>query len=264
MMTTHATMMETSRHTKRTLYVVAAFYVVVGFVAATASALNGDRLGTFLGFLIISGALGATSLLRAVLRIGVRISAMGDAVTEMHARLGRVEAGLNEARERAGLDGRSPPNAGGVRMLDLATMGNDNPDVLTAATLDQDAYPRLVASMEDDPAATAPSDEVPWPLDGYMEGCREGYPALVDTAGAGAVASLSEELADRVERSLREAFSSRVRGGDYAGGLAIGERICSLLPDRPVTAEFQRIRPYLVGRLRREASTSDQPLAASQ
>ena len=305
MMTTHATMMETSRHTKKTLYVVAAFYVVVGFVAATASALNGDRLGTFLGFLIISGALGATALLRAVLRIGVRISAMGDAVQEMHARLVRVETGLNEARERAGLDGRPPPNAGGVRMLDLATMGSDNPDVLAAATLDHEAYPRLVTTPEEEPAARADetaaqgeeqgassgttqteSDGVApgedqteattenllrqWTVamrDGDLAGGRGLYAALVATAGVEAVAPLGEkidELADRVERSLREAFSSRVREGDYAGGLAIGERMCSLLPDRPVTAEFQRIRPYLLGRLRREASTNEIPLSASQ
>src|SRR3972149_8977016 len=105
MMPTHASMMETSRHTTRMLYVVAAFYLVVGFVAASVSALNGDRLGTFLGFLIISGALGATALLRAVLRIGVRISAMGDAVTEMNARLGRMETGVNEGRERVGARG---------------------------------------------------------------------------------------------------------------------------------------------------------------
>jgi hypothetical protein len=291
MMPTHASMMETSRHTKKTLYVVAAFYVVVGFVAATASALNGDRLGTFLGFLIISGALGTTALLRAVLRIGVRISAIGDAVKEMHARLGRLETGLNEVRSRSGLDGRTMGNAGGVRMLDLAAMGNGNPGALVAATLDHEAYPRLVKTMEEEPPAqsdevaargeeqSASSDQTQattknllrqWAValgDGDLAGCRGVYTALVDTAGEEAVASLGEqieELADRVERSLREAFSSRVRAGDYAGGLAIGERICSLLPDRPVTAEFQRIRPYLLGRLSREASTSDQPLAASQ
>jgi hypothetical protein len=277
----------------------------VGFVAATASALNGDRLGTFLGFLIISGALGTTALLRTVLRIGVRISAMGDAVTEMHARLGRLETGLNEAHQRAGLDGRSPPKAGGVRMLDLAAMGNDNPNVLTAATLDHEAYPRLVATMEEEPLAR--SDEVAvrgdeqsassWTIqtesdgvgpekdqteattknllrqlrvalgDEDLAGCRGLYAALVDAAGVEAVASLGElieELADRVERSLREAFSSRVREGDYAGGLAIGERMCGLLPDHPITVEFQRIRPYLLGRLNREASTSEQSLVASQ
>lgn len=296
--------METSRHTKKTLYVVAVFYIVVGFVAATASALNGDRLGTFLGFLIISGTLGATALLRAVLRIGVRISAIGDAVTETHARLGRLETELNEARSRSGLDDRTMRNAGGVRMLDLAAMGNGNPDLLAAATLDHEAYPRLVATMEEEPPAR--SDEVvargeeqsasSWTIqtkaegagpeenqteattknllrqwrvalsDGDLAGCRELYSALVDAAGVEAVASLGEqieELADRVERTLREAFSSRVREGDYAGGLAIGERICSLLPDRPITAEFHRIRPYLLGRLNREASTNDVPLAAS-
>jgi len=293
-------MMETSRHTKKTLYVLAAFYVVVGFVAATASALNGDRLGTFLGFLIISGALAATALLRAVLRIGVRLSAIGDAVAEMQARLGRLETGLNDVRERAGAEKRPSEIADGVRMLDLAAMGNGNRDALAAATLDHEAFPRLVATMEEEPPAqcdevaardeeqkvvardekqSATSDPMEattqdllrqWRValsDGDLAGCRGLYSALMDAAGVEAVASLGEPmeaLADRVERSLRESFSSHVRTGDYAGGLAIGERMCSLLPGRPVTEEFQRIRPYLLGRLDREASTSNRPLAASQ
>jgi len=298
-------MLETSRHTKKTLYIVAVFYVVVGFVAATASALNGDRLGTFLGFLIISGALGTTALLRAVLRIGVRISTIGEAVADMHERLDHLETGLNEAREGAALDERSAADADGVRMLDLAALGGGNPGVLTAATLDHEAYPRLVATMEEEPPAL--SNEVvargeeqsasSWTIqaesggscpeedqtelttknlmrqwrvalrDGDLAGCRGAFGALMDAAGSEAVAPLGvqiEELSDRVERSLRETFSSRVRAGDYAGGLAIGERICSLLPDRPVTAEVQRIRPYLLARFNREASTTDQPLAASQ
>lgn len=280
MLSMQAAMMETTRHTRKTLYIVAALYVVVGFVAATASALNGDRLGTFLGFLIISGALAATALLRAVLRIGVRLSAIGDAVTELHARLGRLETGLNEVRERAGAAGHSAGIAGGVRMLDLATMGNGDADKLAAAALDHEAFPRLVATMEEEPPARSKEVVVPgeersahpeqteattqellgqWRValgDGDLAGCRGVYAALVDAGRAEAVASMAEqieELADRVERSLREAFSSRVRAGDYAGGLAIGERICGLLPDRPVTVEFHRIRPYLLGRLNREA-----------
>src|SRR3972149_464761 len=150
MMPTHASMMETSRHTTRMLYVVAAFYLVVGFVAASVSALNGDRLGTFLGFLIISGALGATALLRAVLRIGVRLSAIGDAMTEMHSRLGRLETGLNEVRDHVGHGGCSAGDAGDVRMLDLAAIGSGNPDVLAAATLDHEAFPRLLAKTEEE------------------------------------------------------------------------------------------------------------------
>lgn len=278
--------MKTSRHTKKTLLVEAVFYIVVGFVAATATELNDDLLGTILGFLIIGGALAAT----AVLRMGARISAMDDAVTEMHARLGRLEVGLKKVRERAAQGGRSAGNAGGVGMLDLAAMGDGNPDVLAAVTLAHEAYPRLVATMEELPPAQR--DEVvalgeqqsslskteattedllrQWRAalgDGDLAGCRGVYAALIDTAGVEAVASLGEpmeELADRVERSLREAFSSRVRVGDYAGGLVIGERICSLLPDRPVTAEVHRIWPYLLERLSRGTAISDAPLAASQ
>jgi len=316
-------MMETSRHTKKTLYVVAAFYVAVGFVAATASALNGDRLGTFLGFLIISGALAATALLRAVLRIGVRISAIGEAMEGLHARLNRVEAGLRVVREHVGVDGRAATAAGGIRVLDLAAIGSGDPSVLAAATLDRQAYPRLVTTMEEAPPAQSAAAEaaehtfIPlrptltasdertldametqsetnaqpndtedhdagfagaatknllrhWKValrDGDLAGCRAVYSALVDTAGAEAVASLGaqvEELADRIERSLREAFSLRVRERDYAGALAIGERMCSLLPDRVVVAEFMRVRAHLLRRLHREAACSDEPTAAAR
>ena len=316
-------MMETSRHTKKTLYVVAAFYVAVGFVAATASALNGDRLGTFLGFLIISGALAATALLRAVLRIGVRISAIGEAMEGLHARLNRVEAGLRVAREHVGVDGRAATAAGGMRVLDLAAIGSGDPSVLSAATLDRQAYPRLVTTMEEAPPAQSaaaeaaehtfiplrptltPSDERTldametqnetsvqpndteedeagfagaatknllrqWKValrDGDLAGCRAVYSTLIDTAGAEAVASLGaqvEELADRIERSLREAFSLRVRERDYAGALAIGERMCGLLPDRAVVAEFMRVRAHLLRRLNREAACPDEPAAAAR
>ena len=316
-------MMETSRHTKKTLYVVAAFYVAVGFVAATASALNGDRLGTFLGFLIISGALAATALLRAVLRIGVRISAIGEAMEGLDARLNRVEAGLRVVREHVGVDARAATAAGGIRVLDLAAIGSGDPSVLSAATLDRQAYPRLVTTMEEAPPAQSaaaeaaehtftplhptltPSDERTleametqsktnaqpndtedddtafagaatknllrqWKValrDGDLAGCRAVYSALIDTAGTEAAASLgaqAEELADRIERSLREAFSLRVRERDYAGALAIGERMCSLLPDRPVVAEFMRVRPHLLRRLNREAARPDEPAAAAR
>jgi len=315
-------MMETSRHTKKTLYVVAAFYVAVGFVAATASALNGDRLGTFLGFLIISGALASTALLRAVLRIGVRISAIGEAMEGLHARLNRVEMGLRAMREHVGVDGRAA-TAGGIRVLDLAAIGSGDPSVLAAATLDRQAYPRLVTTMDETPPAQSaeaeaaehtfmplrptltPSDERTldametqsetnaqpndtedddagfagaatknllrqWKValrDGDLAGCRAVYSALIDTAGAEAVASLAaqvEELADRIERSFREAFSLRVRERDYAGALAIGERMCSLLPDRAVVAEFLRVRAHLLRRLDPEPAQPDEPMAAAR
>ncbi len=304
-MPTHAIMMETSRHTKKTLYVVATFYVVVGFMAAIVSALNGDRLGTFLGFLMISGALVATAVLRAVLRIGVRISAVGDAVVELHGQMNRLEAGLIKLSERAALNGRSPAIRNGSRMPDSEALGGGHPGVLTAATLDEEAFPRLVAAMEEEPLELSDDDVASdeerststWTIqaesygaspgsdlvdsatknllrqwrvalrDENLERCREVYSALRLAVGADAVASMSrqiEELSDRVEQSLREAFSSRVRAVDYRGALVIGDRICGLFPDRAVTAEFLRIRPYLLDRLGREELAADPQVTVSQ
>jgi hypothetical protein len=78
--------------------------------------------------------------------------------------------------------------------------------------------------------------------------CRALSSALVETSGPRRRAQLRAEmetLADRMERRLRLAFSDRVNQNDFAGALAVGERIIVLLPDRAVAADFERLRPYL-------------------
>ncbi len=91
-----------------------------------------------------------------------------------------------------------------------------------------------------------------------IAGCRALFSALVETADLHRIAQLCDEmeaLADRTERQLRLAFSLRVRERDYVGALTVGERICTLLPDRPIAGDFKRIQPYLTRR--RDAQADD-------
>jgi hypothetical protein len=187
-----------------------------------------------------------------------------------------------------------------VRILDLAAIGPGDPTMLTAATLDRDVYPRLLATMDDAPPAQsgqAPDDPdsapIAWSVhsssqaqetsrpvaahppcsdadgpDGAttpatksllrewqvaldnadLAGCRAVYAAMIDVAGSDAVAPLAaqiEALADRVERTLREAFAAHVRRCDFDAAIAMGERMCNLLPDRRVCGEFRRLLPHL-------------------
>lgn len=279
---------EFGRHARRTLYVVAGFYVIVGFVAATASAVSGDRLGTFLGFLIISGALGGAVILRSVLNVEAGVAVLREAVVDARDRLAHLERGLLAPREPARTTETAATDSGARQLLDLASIGQGDPSVLTAATLDRAVFPRLVASMEEDPPAqsyppTATFADIPtevphvgtdfaiqpdstadvttapasinllrqWKIalrNGDLAGCRAVYAAIVDTAGPEEADPLRvqiEELADRVERSLRNAFASHVRSQDFAAALALGERMTHLLPDRAVVAEFHRLEPHL-------------------
>ncbi|MCH7595909.1 MAG: hypothetical protein IID35_05045 [Planctomycetes bacterium] len=283
----YAMLAESTNQTSKTLYLITGVYVVIGFLLAIFSANNGDRMGTFLGFVIISGALGAAVLLRSVLRMGLYISQVTESLEQVRAGIERMEkAGANIAAANG--------ETGQVRTLDLANIGRGDPTILTAATLDRSVFPRLVAAMEDQPPArgedalTAPEtlpasstiDEQSvdgatgrdpsvdvqaepatrnllrqWKVavrNADLVTCRSVLSALVDTASEDELQPLRaqlEALADRAEGPLHDAFSRRVREHDYAGALAIGERIVCLLPDRRIAEEFKRIEPHLVRRI---------------
>lgn len=275
---------EFRRHARRTLYVVAGFYVVVGFAAAAASALSGDRLGTFIGFLIISGAIGGAVAMRSLLQVEGCVSTMSEALLEVRDRLGQVERTVDALRTRIIEEAPTAGHSEGVTLLDLSAVGRGDPSVLAAATLDRSVFPRLVASMEEEPPAQCKSEGpdggvavaagIPqagsapstinllrqWKValrNSDLAGCRAVYSAIVDTVGAEEAEPLRvqiEQLADRVERSLREAFTAKFREGELGEALALGERLCHLLPDRPIAADFRRIEPHLLRRLEEPTS----------
>ena len=57
--------------------------MAIGFMVAVPSAMAGDRLSAFLGFLIVSGALGFVAALTLVLRLSVRVSAIGESIEDV-------------------------------------------------------------------------------------------------------------------------------------------------------------------------------------
>lgn len=280
---------------KRTLYVIAAFYVVVGFVLAVVAAANGDRMGTFLGFMIISGALATAALFRSVMQIGLRISTMGEHLDEVRSRMRRIEAVSSASPE-----GERAAGVGVAREeVVCVEAASGDASLITAATLDRGAYPRLVTAMAQQPPAQAVADhEVAavegadgpadllgaafladgrvedrplsrnllrsWKValrEGDLAGCRSMYAALVDTAEPHLVVRLSEQLealARRVEKQCRERFAACVREQDFDGAVGVGREILRLMPDRQIADEYRQLESHLLRR-RAEAQTREEP-----
>ncbi len=211
---------EVRRHTRRTLYVVAGFYVAVGFVVATAAAVLGDRLGTFLGFLIISGAIVTAVILRALLRAETYLAALGELAATMHARLERVETATNALQRRVPPEnGRSAD--GGVRLLDLTAIGGGDPSLLTAATLERKAFPRLVTSLEEEVIGSheSPASEDTAGLEASnTEPSLDAVPAAVATSETteDSMSDFEEPGAPAV-KSLFRLWKVALRRGDLAG-----------------------------------------------
>lgn len=287
-MTPHQRILSMIRNSRKTLNVVTVFYVLVGFALATVSAFWGDRLGTFLGFVIISGALAFAVLLRVVLRIGLRISNITEHVDVIRSRMDHLEHVLKEVSVQ-------PDKSKSLTAaLDLASIGSGDPSVLAAATLDRSRYPRLATTMDLKPpqqttdmvhehdmddndsidqAEVIRSSSVntknllrTWKVairDGDISMCRSIYSAMLDLADPVQLQQLRfplEKLADRIENDLRKQFAECMRQEDYAAMFDIGEKICSQLSDRPVAREFERIKPYLLRRLNQSSGYDDSSL----
>lgn len=196
------------------MYVVAAFYVLVGFMLAIVAAVNGDRLGTFLGFVIISGALATAALFRSVMRIGLRISTVGEHLDEMRGRLQRIEASVSSARLAAG---EPAGMAVDEERVDLAKSASGDTSLITAATLDRQAYPRLVTAMAQHPPAQNPPPQKAvqgagasgaWPSDDDVDELAEllGTPFLAEQAAAD----------QPMSRNLLRTWKVALREGDLA------------------------------------------------
>ena len=289
-MTPHQRILSTIRNSRKTLNVVTAFYVLVGFALATVSAFWGDRLGTFLGFVIISGALAFAVILRVVLRIGLRISNLTEHVDVIRYRMDSFEHALKEVSTAPDESQSELPTAA----LDLAAIGSGDPSVLAAATLDRSRYPRLATTMNlQPPQKTADmvhehemenngsidQEEVvrsshvstknllrTWKVairDGDLSMCRSIYSTLLDLADPIQLEQLRlpmEKLADRIENELRQKFTERMKQEDYGAMFDIGEKICSQLADRPIAREFERIKPHLLRRLNQSSDHDDSTL----
>lgn len=283
-MATYADAVENARRIRRTLGVVAAMYVVIGFALAIPAAVGGDRLTAFLGFLIVSGALSVAFLINALTRIGVRVAAMADAVDALTARMPQTAHGTTIPGATSTFGTVSDADA-----VDLADVGRSEAGDLSAATLEPNAYPRLAVAMDEQPPAE--SDPEPgertdpvlvsdnsgggadaelsvrnlmrtWVVarrNGDVAACRRIYSVLMDIAGVDLSQLLSEQLSevtDRARIALRDQFADQVRTQNYSAAIETGEAIREQFPDSTLVDEFDRIRPFLLRRLRRHSTES--------
>jgi len=143
-MNTYAKVASANRHKVRSLYVLAALYVIIGLGVAALSAVNGEPLGAFLGFLIVSCTIGGTALLRAIWRLNAQAAALSDRLAAISAFTHRLEHAAHE-RERITAEEAAEP----TQLLDLAAIGAGDPSPLTAAVLPRASYPRLAQALEE-------------------------------------------------------------------------------------------------------------------
>jgi hypothetical protein len=239
-------MLDAARRTKATLYVIAAFYVAIGFFVAIPAAMNGDRLSAFLGFLIISGALACTFILRSILRLADHVCTVSENaadVTDNLERLTKAVASLAAAAHESA----------SMRLVDLAAFGRGDPDLLAAARLDRDAYPRLVTTLDDDPqvgepkvhAGERPGEEV-----------NQGGAAR-DVLAAGATpAPVPGGAPARMvtTKNLLEEWKSGIRNGDLIACRAVYAALVDLVePDAltPLTQQLDGLTAQAEQALRR-------------
>ncbi len=256
--------LESARRARKTLFLITGLYVLLGFLIAVPSAFAGDRISAFLGFLIVAGALGGSVGIHMMIRSRARIESLERKVDDLHELLRQVADRLDRPRSAADSDAAEPP----ATWVDLTTLGDGDPTPLVAASLERDRFPRLVATMEEQPpaqsspasadvenhsvdAASDPSSD--WfpalttrnLLREWKTGlrrrdvaaCRRVYAAVVETVSERESAPLKEQLdrlADDVERELREAFAQCARRKDYAGLLELSASgSCSSFPIAP-------------------------------
>lgn len=247
-------MMDASRRTTKTLFVVAGLYVAIGLAVSASAAYSGDRLSTFLGFLIITGALVAGVMMHAILRLTVRLAGLGDRLDSVHERLQHIEKKLHDAQ----IPAARIPAVPVVQCIDLAAVGTGNPADITAATLERGRYPRLVTVME------GPAVQVE----------DAGARFVGDGAVAGSPETGSMESApafDEVEVLRHQALSAVTtrnllrewRAGMHDGDLAACRRIFSALVDTtdtvtvlPLSAQLQELTDRTEQRLRAEFSAA--------
>jgi len=272
--------MEPARHTKRTIAIVVCLYVVIGFVVAVSAAVAGQPIGAFLGFLIISGSLAASVVLTGILRVGHELASVNEQLDRLRAEMQALaEREDQPASHQVDTDNED------VLMIDLAALGRGDPGPITAAMLNVSTFPRLLRA-DDDPSEDSRRrelrrqalaldasllDGIPAPeklsideardiVGEWHEAARKRNVAVcrillatieptVDDETTRSLRTELRRMEEELEASLRERFSTFIHALDYAGALAIGERICTQLPDYAIADEFRAIRPHLLRRL---------------
>ncbi len=278
---------EKLRRAKKTIYIVACMYIVVGLLLAVTAALAGDRLSAFLGFLIITGALACGAVLVVLLRFGVHLSNIGDQLQQLHNQLIKVQH--IQRQFNSAVVGEAPQKS----LTKPGKQDQQVDEVLVAATLDRSRFPRLAKIMDSEPSGQSSADgvsskettstngrrhdvEVKTPVskrtliklprtwqtahrEGDIVACRAMLSTYMDTAEPAAVEVMTvqlEQLIDQAAAHLRQSFVGHIHNEDYAGALAVGHRIVELMPEHGLAEEFKQIKPHLNERVRQIEQTA--------
>ncbi len=281
--------MEKLRRAKKTIYLVACLYIVVGLVVAMVAALSGDRLSAFLGFLIITGALACGAVLIVLLRFGAHLSSIGDQLSTLHQQISNIQQVQRQFNSAVADD---PPQPQTLPLPDRSHRPVE--ESLVAATLDRSRFPRLAKIMDNEPSGQIPvadklsrsqspsttrSQRDPviekpismrayttlprtWQTahrEGDIAACRAMLSTYVDTADADAIDVMTlqlEQLIDQAAAHLRQSFAGHIHREDYEGALAVGHRIVELMPEHDIAEDFEQIKPFLFERVKKIAQAT--------
>ena len=213
-----------SRRRRRVLAGVCAAAAIAGLVVVGAGLRAMDLATVTVGLVMTLGAVAIARAFRAIARTKSALRETNRQLEGMRAELAAGDA--PHPREFDPVDDEL-----GAALIDMVALGQNDPRLLTAATLSESTFPRLAtlvneAAVDFEPDAPAETDD----------GDIEPGPPKTQTV----------EDRQALERRLRREFSQRARRRDYAGLLEVGRRICAMLPGRPIAAEFERLRPMLV------------------
>ncbi len=229
-----------SQQTHRSVRAACALAAITGMGLAGLGAWTMDLTALGIGLLMTFVAVAGIRAFRALARIKSRLR-------ETNEQLEGIRAGLSGAKSSVSQSFQTSQDDPDTSPPELVSLGGGDPRVLTAATLGESTFPRL-ATLLNEAAVESAAD-------------LHGGPQ-VDSAEAMPTVGQMYDEPDEIERRLRQEFSQRARRRDYAGLLDVGRRICKLLPDRPIAAEYERLEPALI---RKAASAqSDRNLRRKQ
>ena len=209
---------------RRSLRAACALAAITGMVLAGLGAWAMDLTALGIGLLMTFVAVAGTRAFRALADIKSRLRETNEQLEGIRAGLSGTESPVPQSFQTSQDNPDTPP-------IELVSPGGGDTKVLTAATLRESTFPRL-ATLLNEAAVESVAD-----LHGEAED---------DSAETSPNIEQMYDALDETERRLRQEFSHRACRRDYAGLLDVGRRICKLLPDRPIAAEYERLEPALI------------------
>jgi hypothetical protein len=264
------------RSLRRLTVVLVGVPVLVALFFTWRSAWRADVLGAAVGAGLTLGILGAGALMSAWQRLGMAIVRGQRRVERAERRLDALArvletqaTGLTVQQEEL----RAQADRVDRRVADLAKTDEQRAREAEQRLAGMDARIEAFCKLHDEQAdrldrrvsrleavagrGTGPADAVRiseshWAADDSPPGERtvSAFEHLVAEPG-GTVAGASHDAATSAERQrLRQEFASLIHQRDYAAALDKGDEIASRFPESSAAADFMRVRPHLVRKIR--------------